>query len=562
HDPSNHSAHRFLSDAYLNIPRHEIARVSELLQAQLLQPINVNPVQPRLAVADLNIITGTSPSVTGFNEFSPLMERNRLQLVASGIVGSNSTLGDEVVASALFDRASISVGQFHYDTKGFRSNNDQTHNIYNAFVQYAVTPKFNVQAEFRRRESEHGDLLIDFNSNPKNPRLSLDYNRRVQENIARVGGRYVISPQQDLLISAKYIDRSERTDRSQFIRTHLDNIGFQVEAQYHLRSKYFNSVIGGGAYEFDWKERGKKINNISRENFYTYTNANWKNFNATLGLSYDMFTSSIDGKRDGLLNPKFGLQWNLSDHLRLRAAWFETTKSHLLAQQSLEPTHIVGFNQFFDDTNGTRSRRMGMALDVNLQANLYGGVEVSERKLRVPYPASFAGREFLQNQKEQLFRSYLYWSPHSYWTVKGEFQYETFLRSISSMNRIDEPTKIRTLKSPLSLDFFHPTGFFSKFIVTFVEQNLVRAQDELNKISEIQYEQAPKRTNSGLSSFFLIDSYIGFRLPNRRGIISFEGRNLLDKNFYFRSVNFQESEAVPPSFLPERTFFLRLTLNV
>ena len=61
-DPANHSAHRFLSDAYLNIPRHEIARVSELLQAQLLQPINVNPVQPRLAVADLNIITGTGPA--------------------------------------------------------------------------------------------------------------------------------------------------------------------------------------------------------------------------------------------------------------------------------------------------------------------------------------------------------------------------------------------------------------------------------------------------------------------------------------------------------------------
>nr|MCH9664844.1 FecR domain-containing protein [Gammaproteobacteria bacterium] len=75
-DPANHSAHRFLSDAYTQIPRHEIARVSELLQAQLLQPINVNPVQPRMAVADLNIITNTGPAVAGFNEFAPLMERN------------------------------------------------------------------------------------------------------------------------------------------------------------------------------------------------------------------------------------------------------------------------------------------------------------------------------------------------------------------------------------------------------------------------------------------------------------------------------------------------------
>src|SRR5690606_9316206 len=92
HDPSNHSAHRFLSDTHANTPRHEVARVSELLQAQLLQPINVNPVQPHLAVADLNIITNTGPTSLGFNEFSPLVERNRIQLAASGIVGSNRTI--------------------------------------------------------------------------------------------------------------------------------------------------------------------------------------------------------------------------------------------------------------------------------------------------------------------------------------------------------------------------------------------------------------------------------------------------------------------------------------
>ena len=35
-DPSNFSAHRFLADSYSVLPRHEIARVSELLQSQLL----------------------------------------------------------------------------------------------------------------------------------------------------------------------------------------------------------------------------------------------------------------------------------------------------------------------------------------------------------------------------------------------------------------------------------------------------------------------------------------------------------------------------------------------
>jgi hypothetical protein len=40
-NPSNYSAHRFLADSYAALPRHEIARVSELLQSQLLQPVNI-----------------------------------------------------------------------------------------------------------------------------------------------------------------------------------------------------------------------------------------------------------------------------------------------------------------------------------------------------------------------------------------------------------------------------------------------------------------------------------------------------------------------------------------
>ena len=42
-DPADFSGHRFLADTYAVLPRHEIARVSELLQSQLLQPLNITP---------------------------------------------------------------------------------------------------------------------------------------------------------------------------------------------------------------------------------------------------------------------------------------------------------------------------------------------------------------------------------------------------------------------------------------------------------------------------------------------------------------------------------------
>ena len=54
-DPANFSAHRFLADSYAVLPRHEIARVSELLQSQLLQPLNTTPIQPRSARATCSL---------------------------------------------------------------------------------------------------------------------------------------------------------------------------------------------------------------------------------------------------------------------------------------------------------------------------------------------------------------------------------------------------------------------------------------------------------------------------------------------------------------------------
>ncbi len=576
HDPGNHSAHRFLADAYVNIPRHEIARVSELLQAQLLQPINVNPVQPRLAVADLNIITGTGPTALGFNEFAPLTERNKPQLVASGLFGSNSTLGNEVVASAVYDKASISVGQFHSDTKGFRQNNDQNHNVYNAFMQYALTPKFNVQTELRHRDTEHGQLLLDFNRDSPDIRVATDpkainnrYRRDLEEDTARIGARYAISPKQDIITSAIYIDRKEFLDN--YRTSDANNIlalhdqGYQTEAQYQYRGDHVNLVMGGGIYQIDFsRDRSlKKIAdntvgpcaanpiNCSQEfqkervNGYVYSNYNLRsNVNVTFGLSYDSYSNSStdSGNR---VNPKFGLQWDILDNIRLRIAWIETVKSSLVANQTIEPTQVAGFNQFFDDINGTRSRRMGLGIDTHFAKTIYWGGEISRRDLSVPI-VNLSDNE----QKENLYRTYLYWPMSNQWVLRGEAQLEQFSRAKLST----EPHQIDTLSAPVSFSYFGTQGLFSSLIGTYVSQKLDR------DIPSPIYPGS-KRDNEGRDGFFLVDAVVGFRLPKRRGMVSIEARNLLDEQFLYRNANFSTAEAVLPRFLPARTMLLRLTLN-
>ncbi|MDV6348707.1 FecR domain-containing protein [Nitrosomonas sp. Is35] len=581
-DPANHSAHRFLSDTYANTPRHEVARVSELLQAQLLQPINVNPVQPHAAVADLNIINNTGPSTLGFNEFAPLMERSKPQLVVSGVAGNNGTLGNEMVFSKLYDRTSISLGQFHHETNGFRPNNDQKHNIYNAFIQHAFTPKFNVQAEFRTRQTQHGDITLNFNPNFFSQINSLKYN----ENTARTGFRYAISPEQDFIVSAMYKNRDEHRTFDFFQKnsygrqaefSHANSEAYQVEVQHHLRKQFINFVTGGGVYEI-WANSSAQLKNpracvertcyddiLTKEqnhNLHFYSNVNLlTNLVATFGASYNSYQNKSEFKsvkpfHFNEIDPKIGLQWNIANTVRVRAAWVETVKSGLIAQQTIEPTQVAGFNQLYDDPIGTKSKRKGIGVDVQFSKNLYGGIEGSIRQLDMPFLGGSS-----ETQKEQLYRAYLYGLMTTHWSFTHELQFEKFSRKERFGNGI-EPNNIQTLSIPVSLNYFNPNGIFLKLTGTYVKQDLERISD----ISTINgFKRAGEYPRDfkieGLSSFFLLDASIGYRLPQRRGLISFEGRNLLGEDFYFRNSQFYTSQPMPPRYAPFRALFVQLTLN-
>ncbi|RLA00739.1 MAG: TonB-dependent receptor, partial [Gammaproteobacteria bacterium] len=196
-DPGNFSAHRLLADSYAALPRHEIARVSELLQSQLLQPINLNPVQPQLAETNLSLLDNVGPSDPSFLEFNPLFTRNRNALQLNGVAGSNSTWGDDLVYNGVYNNWSWSVGQFHYESDGYRDNNDQDQNVYNLFVQGALTHKTSIQAELRHQEAENGDLVQRFD-----PDDFLDTQRdKEKTETARLGLHHKFNPGSEIIVS-------------------------------------------------------------------------------------------------------------------------------------------------------------------------------------------------------------------------------------------------------------------------------------------------------------------------------------------------------------------------
>ncbi|MGH8563251.1 MAG: FecR domain-containing protein [Gammaproteobacteria bacterium] len=549
-DPASFSAHRFLADSYSSLQRHEIARVSELLQSQLLQPLNVTPLQPELAVADLAILQGAGPSSLSFYEYNPLFTRNGLGLQTNVLVGNNDTVADDFVVSGIHGRFSGSLGQFHYETDGFRPNNDLKNDVYNAFGQVTVTPELSLQAELRHREQKAGvvDITLD--------EIDPSFRQEIEQDSARIGAHYQPRADHDLLASFIYSDSEFITDRSSF---HLANPidGYAAEIQHLFRGDRFKTISGIGYSRL--RDRTLVIRRAPRPSEdsvdrpedihgYTYIPVSLgSSATLTLGASYDSYhTAALDTHP---INPKFGLIWHILPSTTLRAAAFRVLKRFFVTNQTLEPTQLAGFNQFFDDLDGTDSTRYGFGLDQRFSRDLYGGFELSWRDL-----SRVVGNGLEEGQDERLYRGYIHWAPHPRVALAGEYQFEAFERQSLLLPRIHEPPErefldlpeLRTHYLPLDISYFHPSGLSATLGATYVDQEATkgRALRDLSRSHE---------------RFWTLDASIGYRLPKRYGLVGLEVRNLFDEEFDYQN-SFNEGAQQLPRFQPSRAVFLRINL--
>ncbi|MEQ1560970.1 MAG: tetratricopeptide repeat protein [Methyloglobulus sp.] len=533
-DPSNYSAHRLLSDSYATKPRHEIARASEHLQSQLLQPLNYNPIQPSLAYTDLNIIRGIGPNDTAFNEYNRMFERNGVRFTTTGIAGSNSTLGDEAALSGIFNKFSFSLGQLRYHTDGFRKNNDLTHNIYNAFAQYEITPKFSVQAEYRHRETEHGDLGLYGGDDL----IIKGYRRKLHQDTYRYGMKFSPSKNSDWLLSLVHANRTEQQIPIPNLTQNTKSYDIDVQNLFH--NEYMNTISGLGLYRTDNHNDAPKLFNTTQYFAYVYSNFKLKNLTLTTGLSFDHYRDNNDYQRGNnqvkidfnSLNPKLGLIWQFNKSFSLRAAIFKSVKSTIVDNQLLQPTQIAGFNQFFDEWNGTSAWLYGIGMDAQFN-NFYSGIEAYKRELNIPY--------YEKKSAEELYRFYLNWIPLPKLAINTGFKFENYRG-----HYYDAPVFAETTSIPLEFRFFSTMGFFATLKGTYINQFFNLPQSPVDNFK---------------SNFYLVDAAVGFRFPKQYGLLSLEAKNLFDTHFKYVDRTFQGNEQRPPDFIPERLLFARITLN-
>ncbi len=559
-DSSNFSAHRLLADTYAFLPRHEIARVSELLQSQLLQPLNMTPIQPRLAESNLFLIGAQGPGTLSFNEFNPIFNRNGATFQANSLAGERGTYAGEGILSGIYKNASFSLGGFHFTTDGFRENADQRDDIANAFVQLELSPKTSLQAEYRYRNAEHGDVQQRFFPEDYFPGLKDE----LESNTIRLGGRHAFSPDSILLGSFIHKDADVRVRNHDFPE-HGSSIDFKIpenavsfELLHLFRSRHLNLQTGAGYFGLDSEEdvavgrpgpapvetRSMTSQDIQHVNAYGYANVNLvKNLTATLGLSFDSLSGDEDVNKDQV-NPKFGITWTPFAGTTLRTALFRTLKRTLINDQTLEPTQVAGFNQLFDDPNLTEAWRYGGALDQKFTRSLFGGVELSRRDLKVPFVNLSDTRNPVNQEvdwNEYLGLVYLFWTPHPRLALRADYRFERFDRDERFAAGVRELDTHRVL---IGMSFFDPSGLSASLTPTYWHQ-----------AGRFDGFFDPAAVRSGRADFWTVDAAVGYRLPKRYGVISVGATNLFDEKFKFFDIDVNN-----PMIQPVRTVFLRLTL--
>jgi tetratricopeptide (TPR) repeat protein len=548
-DPGEAATHLFLADAYSNLPRHDIARVSEALQARLRQPVSLPAIDLQLNTDNLLILRDTGPSRLGTNEFNRLFNRNQVAAQIDGVVGDLSTGGDEVILGVVQNNVAFSASQLHYETDGFVQNGRGRKNIYDVFVQGDVSPAASFQVEIKRSEFKTGENIFPFD-----PDAFVMTTISERSDVLRIGGRLSLGGTSETIWTAMYEDR-ERTVEfvpDPFVINQDDARTYAVEAQHLVRGPGLNWILGVGYAHTD--DHFIDENTIVSDGGNVYLYGQWlpaPRVRIDAGaaaefvkVDYSAFTQNVSRHR---LSPKFGITWMPTADTTIRAAALQTVKRPLIASQTLEPTHVAGCNQFFSgfdnfygDIMATVSRRVCVGIDQRITRTAFVGAEVTGRNLRVP--SVFSQQDY--SWKERTAHLYAYkafdagslpWLPTAQAGLSVEYQREKVERS-RALTGPEGIIEVTTDRVPIAFRLYASEALSGGVTTAYVRQRGKFGIDE------------------GLPEFdkndraWITDAFVEYRMPRRLGFISVGARNLFDQ-----SIDVFETDPFNPQ-IPTRRF--------
>jgi len=559
-NPDNYSAHQLLASAYADVPRHDIARVSEVLQSQIRQPASNSAASPLLSVDNLGILRGSGPSQLGANEYTQLFNSDGFRIDVDALVGELGTLGDQFQFRALQGAWSTAFGQLHYETDGFVDGSAADKDIYDLMVQKQLDWGSSIQLDAKRTE-----FGIEENFDAFDPDGVLPVTINETADAFRLSGHHVSGESGDWIWTAAYEDRYRLLIFTPFDFPFADTDAETYSAEIQ-HSKDWGSIrtVSGIGYtdaDNDFKIEGRTTNSRAA-NAYTY--GQWTSTNEALrvnaGVAFDWYRLTNDGPEPGVsrdyLSPKLALTWTPRLGTTFRLAAMSSIRRPFIGSQTIEPTQLAGFNQFFSgyeglygDREGTISDRIALAFDQAITDTVFAGLEISHRDLDVP--SITLDRDVRWQESTGHF--YLYktidslggtgtlstWSAVA--TLEGEYERSERPQILTGSEGIRD---LETVRLPVAFRVFDARGLSVRLGATYVRQNgTFSAGDEFAVF---------KKDDDAV----ILDIAFDVRLPRRHGIVTVGVMNAGDE-----FIDLVETDVFNPRVATRRLAFLKVRFS-
>jgi Flp pilus assembly protein TadD len=568
-DHANYSSHLFLAGNYRSLPGYATSFLSEVLQARIYQPVGVNAVRP-----------DSMSGAVEFNEYTSLFDRPRAQGFVSAAYGYTDTdLSSyfpgcptctdpfEIEDSSLW--AGSVTGTYHNDRfsgelsvskaedDGFRVNNEQETTVFSGFFEGAVSSRDTIQLNAIVATRETGDLPLR-----QIPLLIAPQTFDTDELNVGLGWHRRVGAATDIAASAIWND-TEQTGA--LIGTSLEAesklSGPQLEAQLVHRSSRINWIVGFGGFDgtFEATSTLGAGDEADEQYFNGYGYAKLRglgpvdvvagfaveNVDSPVGLlpprDSNILPSDVAFK-DTVVSPKVGATATFKSGTTLRAALFSRLAPSIGRLQTLEPTQVSGFNQFYEDVGGTQSDNYGVGFDQEIFKKVFFGASWLHREMEVPEsvcatPDPFSGCAFLvgteldiKHEDVDLVSAYVNgviakWVVASFDWVLDQRSFDT--TRISPLGLFQN--YVETERYHPEARVFLPMGIFGVVGATYYSQRVVQFDD----LTAPVYTTLTPR-------FWTMNAAVGYRLPERLGIVVLEGTNLTDREFDFYEQALQE----------------------
>ena len=570
YDPLNSSAHLFLLNSYdtssINGQSGQLlaAQNVEALLYRVLSPANQNTFN-NIRIRPFTI--NTPDLGLGF-DYTPLFEMPYARLVLQGAAGAweRSRSIQDYTGLGYGGRPGAAFYIFgnYTNDRGFRQRNGDSLGLgAEVAVKWEPTVKGTLTGFFQYGDTEAGDRnnLNDFSYVPSPSQRSylrfrsyeLSYVHRFNPNATLVA--YYAHRPFDVRLTRNLTFSLFNFLINSDLKLNVDREFNNVQVQQQLVLGRHTFIAGADYFDSNFNYRQQQtltlgpiflgdvvVNSHPPERSYSFYLLDYWRLTANLLVELGLFKDFSKNPRAGypdsiytsMWSPRLGINYQINAQHTLRLALQRHLNTHYSLQPLLIPSEIAGFPWLLDTEDGSEVRQAGVAWEAQWDAKTFTVLRGDAIRVATPnYDRDANDIPFRTSSGWQRYQGSLtlnrILSPS--WGLAGGFLGKRVVPDLSFQDRLTDYWEFDPF---LRLAYLHQSGWLSRLSTFLVYQKLKNRADSF-------YPQ--------------INLLVGKELANKRGLVSFEMENLLDRRSYYALEPGRD-----PEFYPARRYLFKLAL--